>query len=187
MSEQALQRLVELLKVLADESRLRLIGVLATRECSGGELAHLLGLRAATVSHHLTRLREAGLVSVRAEGTTRYYRLDADALAALRGDLLEPARVSELVPEARPGAFEQKVLDTFLDGEVIRRIPSSRKKRDVLLQWLADAFELGRAYSEAEVNERLLRHHWDSATLRRELVGGGWMTRDAGTYCRVAR
>ena len=186
MSEDELKRMVAVLKVLADESRLRMVGILASRPCTGGELAQLLGLRAATVSHHLARLKEVGLVSVRAEGTSRIYSLDSEALSTLQDEVLDPGHVAEIVPEAAPGAFESKVLQAFFDGEKLVRIPSSRKKRRVVLQWLAERFPVGVPLSEAEVNERLQRHHWDSATLRRELVGGGFMTREAGTYLRTS-
>jgi len=49
--------------------------------------AERLGLSAATISHHMTILREAGLVAARKEGTWVYYRLDADALATVLGRL----------------------------------------------------------------------------------------------------
>ena len=51
-----------------------------------------------------------------------------------------------------------------------------------MLKWLARQFRQGRGYREAEVNEILQRRHWDSATLRRELVGHGMMARQAGVY-----
>jgi hypothetical protein len=184
MSEDDLQRLVAALKALADASRLRILGILAAGERTGGELAELCELRASTVSHHLTRLRELGLVTVRAEGSSKVYGLDADALASLQGGLV-PESLAERVPEAQPGSFAAKVLEAFVDGTTLTKIPSSRKKREVILDWLAHDFEVGETVSEAVVNERIQRHHWDSATLRRELVGGGWMTRDAGRYTRV--
>jgi hypothetical protein len=106
-------------------------------------------------------------------------------LSSLRGDLLVPDRMRELVPEAREGSFEAKVLDAFVEGQRLVRIPSSRKKRDVVLDWLVQRFPLGEEVSEADVNERLQQAHWDSATLRRELVGGGWMVREAGRYTRL--
>lgn len=187
MSQEQLDRLLAVLKVLADASRLRIVGILADRECSGGELAELLDLRAATVSHHLTRLRELGLVSVRSEGTRRLYRLDAETLAAVQASLGPPQRLAELVPEARPDAYARKVLAAFVEGDQLLQIPAARRKRDVVLGWLARRFALGEQLQEAEVNERLARHHWDTATLRRELVGGGWMTREAGIYRRVER
>jgi len=184
MSEDELRRLVGALKVLADESRLRILGILAAGPRTGGELAELCELRASTVSHHLHRLRELGVVSVRAEGASKVYSLDADALASLQQPLREPSRMAELVPEARAGSFERKVMDAFVDGQHLSKIPSSRKKREVILGWLVLDFPLDEPVSEATVNERIQRHHWDSATLRRELVAGGWMTRDRGWYTR---
>jgi len=185
MSEEELQRLVGALKVLADESRLRILGILAAGERTGGELAELVDLRASTISHHLTRLVELGVVTVRSEGSSKVYGLDADTLSSLRGDLLVPDRMVEMVPEAQPGSYEAKVLDAFVAGPELTKIPSSRKKRIVVLDWLVQRFPLGETVSEAEVNERIQLAHWDSATLRRELVGGGWMSREAGRYTRL--
>jgi len=185
MSEDELKRLVGALKVLADASRIRILGILAAGDRTGGELAELCDLRASTVSHHLTRLRELGVVSVRAQGSSKLYSLDADALAALQQPLREPARMAELVPEARDGSFERKVMEAFVDGQQLTKIPSSRKKREVILGWLVLDFAVEEPVSEATVNERLQRHHWDSATLRRELVGGGWMSREGGWYTRL--
>ena len=182
-----LEEVLSMLKVLADESRLRMLGILADRECSGVELAELLDLRAATVSHHLVRLRQLGLVTVRAEGTRRLYRLDASALAAFRDRLDSPRQLADLVPEARPGVYAQRVLGAFVEGQALKRIPATRRKRDIVLEWIAGGFRPGEELSEAQVNERLGRHHWDTATLRRELVGGGWMTRSGGVYRRVER
>lgn len=184
MSEDELQRLVEALKGLADASRLRILGILAAGERTGGELAELCNLRASTVSHHLTRLQELGLVTVRAEGTSKIYGLDAEALEALQIGLV-PEQLAQRVPEAQPGSFAAKVLEAFVDGPTLVRIPSSRKKREVILDWLVADFTVGDTVSEAVVNERIQRHHWDSATLRRELIGGGWMTRERGQYTRV--
>lgn len=58
------------LKALADASRLKILGLLASRECSVEELATLLDLKAPTVSHHLARLRDAELVSMRGQGNS---------------------------------------------------------------------------------------------------------------------
>jgi hypothetical protein len=76
--------------------------------------------------------------------------------------------------------WEQKVLDSFLDGERLVRIPAKMKKRDVILRWLQGAFELGIKYPESEVNRILRRHHADCATLRRELFESGYLHRQGG-------
>ena len=83
-------------------------------------------------------------------------------------------------------AWEQKVLRDFFDGERLKEIPASRKKRAVILKRLADQFSSGARYRETQVNEVLLRHHPDPATLRRELVGAGLLQREQSIYWRPA-
>jgi DNA-binding transcriptional ArsR family regulator len=73
--------LLDLLKALADESRLKILRLLGEHEYSVGDLARSVELGEPTVSHHLTRLREVGLVSLRMAGNQRYYRLNGTGLA----------------------------------------------------------------------------------------------------------
>lgn len=187
MGEEQLQTIVRFFKALADESRLRLVGLLAGGERSVDELAALVQLTPPTVSHHLARLRGLGLVAMRQEGTTHLYRLDVEALRALSRSALEPAQIAALVDDVAGEAWERKVLRDFFEGERLKEIPPSRKKRLVVLKWLANRFEPGVRYPEREVNERLKRHHPDAATLRRELVSDAHhlMQRDHGVYWRI--
>lgn len=173
--------LLAFFKAMGDETRLRIIGLLAGRERSVEELAALLDLRTPTVSHHLARLRRVGLVAMRAEGTTHYYRFVAEPLQELHRRL-RPESVASLVPDPGDDPWERKVLRDFLDGERLKEIPASLKKRLVILRWLAGEFEPDRDYPEALVNEVLKRHHPDFATLRRLLVDHRFMTRDHGVY-----
>jgi len=69
MGEEEQQAALQFFRALADESRLKIVGLLANGERGVDELADALKLRAPTVSHHLAKLREAGLVRMRAEGT----------------------------------------------------------------------------------------------------------------------
>ncbi|HEX5726935.1 MAG TPA: metalloregulator ArsR/SmtB family transcription factor [Longimicrobiaceae bacterium] len=172
------------LKLLANETRLKLLGLLAGRERSVGELAEIVGLKEPTISHHLAKLHEAGLVEMRPEGTAHLYRLASDALQQLSRDLFTPEKMVSLAGQAEGDAWERKVLGTFLAGERLTKIPDTRKKRDVVLRWLATRFEYGRRYPEPEVNEIIKRHHVDSATLRRELVGARLLQRENAVYWR---
>ena len=188
MGEEALQVVLRFFKALADESRLRLLGVLAERERSVEELAALLNLKAPTVSHHLNKLKELGLVRMRAEGTTHLYALDGEALRTMSKDVLTPEKMVSLVDDVEGEAWERKVLKDFFEGERLKEIPASRKKRLVVLKWLAGRFEPGRPYSEREVNEVIKRYHPDAATLRRELIAARHplMRRERGVYWRPA-
>jgi len=171
-------------KTLADASRLRLLGVLATGERSVDELAALLELRAPTVSHHLARLRSLRLVTLRVAGNVHFYRLDEDALRSLSRDVLSVERVASFADDIQAEAWERKVLRDFFDGERLKEIPASRKKREVILRMLATDFKPGKRYTEKQVNHLLLRHHADPATLRRELVGAGLVRREQSMYWR---
>src|ERR1700756_5424278 len=80
--------LLRFFKSLADESRLKIIGLLASTEHNVQDLAKLLKLKEPTVSHHLAFLREAGLVQMRTDGNTHWYRLDFEALHAVSRSVL---------------------------------------------------------------------------------------------------
>ena len=69
------------------------------------------------------------------------------------------------------------------DGKLVS-IPLVRSKRLVVLDHLAQQFEPGTYYTEAEVNETLSAYHPDVASLRRHLVDENFMTRDLGIYWR---
>ncbi len=185
MSDEEQQSVVRFLKALADESRLKIVGLLANGERSVEELAATLRLKPPTVSHHLAKLREVGLVRMRAEGTTHVYMLDVEALRRMNRDLLTPERIAAIVEDDTDAAYAAKVLRAFLDGETLKEIPASRKKREVILRWLAARFEPGVRYPEKQVNAIIQRHHADSATLRRELVDGRWLQREQGFYWRT--
>jgi hypothetical protein len=80
---------------------------------------------------------------------------------------------------------DQRVLSTFLkDGRLVV-MPAKRSKRLVVLDHLAQQFEPGRTYTEAEVNAKLARFDDDYAALRRHLVDEGFMTRQASVYWRT--
>lgn len=63
-------------KALADEQRRRILQLLRSGEQPAGALAGSLGVKPATVSHHLAQLKAAGLVRVRRDGQQRIYTLN---------------------------------------------------------------------------------------------------------------
>ena len=73
----------------------------------------------------------------------------------------------------------------FDDDGRLHTIPSKRAKLLLVLDELAQRFELGQVYSEAEVNAALAAVHPDVAALRRYLVDDGFMTREDGRYWRT--
>jgi hypothetical protein len=184
MTESDQEQLLAFFKAMANESRLKLVGLLAQREHSVQELAQATGLTEPTVSHHLAVLKEIGLVSVRAEGVVRWHSLVPKALSSMNRALLDKKRVTALAP--RKGDTDARVLSSFVDADgKLVQIPANRTKRLVILKWLAREFDEDARYLEREVNASIQRHHWDSATLRRELIGHRMLAREKGVYWRL--
>jgi len=181
-----LETLLRYLKTLADQTRLRILGLLANQPRSVEELAHLLDLKAATISWHLGKLKELDLVQMRAEGNTHVYRLNGKGLGRINHMLGSPERMALWADEQAGDMWERKVIADYVQNGRLKAIPAYRKKREILLRWLAGQFESGRTYTEKEVNEILGRYHDDSATLRRELVGYKLLQRERGIYWRTS-
>jgi hypothetical protein len=82
-------------------------------------------------------------------------------------------------------AQAQASLKNFVDGEKLRTIPARRLKKLVVFDWLAQRFDLGRVYTESEVNAALALAHDDVATLRRGMYDEYFLDRRDGTYWRT--
>jgi DNA-binding transcriptional ArsR family regulator len=76
------------LKALADEARLNILALLLQGPHTGEQLAVLLDLSASTISHHLARLRQAGLVRAEAASYYSVYHCEAGALEAIARQLI---------------------------------------------------------------------------------------------------
>jgi hypothetical protein len=173
--------LVTFFKALADANRLKMVGLLAQRGYSVEELAALLDLKPPTVSHHLSKLAQAGLVTARAEGYYSIYQLNREALEAAARRLFSSEQIAAAAGKVDLDAYDRKVLANFIlpDGR-LKEIPAQRRKLELVLRHVVTTFEPGVKYSEKQVNQALARFHEDTATLRRELVGYGFMKRDSG-------
>jgi hypothetical protein len=70
------------------------------------------------------------------------------------------------------------------DGRLVI-MPTKRAKLLLVLDHLAQEFELGTTYAERDVNAVLESYHEDYAALRRYLVDEGFLTREGGVYWRT--
>jgi DNA-binding transcriptional ArsR family regulator len=108
-SQDEFQSAVDMLKLLGDETRLRIIWALLDGEHSVNELATLVGAQAAGVSQHLAKLRLARLVRTRRQGTRIYYVADDTHVRRLVEEVLSHA---DHVTRAAPEASEAVPLET---------------------------------------------------------------------------
>lgn len=75
--------LPETFRALADPTRRRILDLLKKRSMAAGEIAEQFDMTGATISHHLSVLKRAGLVSDRHEGKYIYYDLNLSVLEEL--------------------------------------------------------------------------------------------------------
>jgi DNA-binding transcriptional ArsR family regulator len=143
------ESLIALLKALADGQRLRMLEAMARSDHSVEDLARLTGLAAPTVSRHLKRLREAGLAGRRRAGKHRDHFLKPAAfdplLAWVQG--LQRARSR---PEYAAAGYREEVLQRFMEDEE-RRLPTHPRKRELVLDWLAQLLSEERFYRREEL------------------------------------
>lgn len=173
--------LVQFFKALADETRLTIVGLLARESLTGEQLAAMLKVKPATISHHLAKLAEAGLVEVEGlRGREKPYRLRLDAIHNMAQRLLAQETLPQVTQDVDTDAFDRKVVRDFTrrDGS-LKEIPAQQKKLQAVLRHIVKAFEPGREYTEKHVNLKLARFHADIASLRRELISHKLLERDA--------
>lgn len=182
------EELVNFFKALADTNRLKIVGLLAEKSYSVEELAEVLKLKPSTISHHLARLAEAGLVHAHSESYYNVYQLDQSVLHEKVRTMFTQSELSNMAAEVDANAYDKKVIKDYSrrDGS-LKTLPAQRKKLEAVLRYVVQAFDVGKRYSEKQVNEILAGYNEDTATLRRELVGFGLMQREGGggEYWRV--
>jgi len=89
-STQDVTRFADMLSALGAEARLRILRLLLTAHPDGmvvGEIGEELEIPNSTLSHHLDKLRNEGLVSMQREGTFLRYRANTTSLEELLGFL----------------------------------------------------------------------------------------------------
>ena len=114
--------ILEVLKALADQSRLRLTAILLRGEFTVQELTRIMGTGQSRVSHHLKVLTEAGILAVKRQGTWSYYRAGgpspffAAICSAVEQGLAElPEREQDLVAVANVLEERRKRSQEFFD------------------------------------------------------------------------
>lgn len=130
-----------LLSLLGDATRVRLVALLAREELSVAELVEATGVPQSRVSTHLGRLRDAGLVRDRKAGTSAYYSLAEAAMP-------EPARKVLALVRA-------EVSDATLAADARRAEAVVKRRRDGLVWPESVAGSMERHYSPGRTWESM--------------------------------
>lgn len=180
-----LEKSLKIIKALADESRLKIVNSLLEKPQYVEELSQRLDLAASTVSFHLKKLEEAGLLQKKKEQYYIVYRLD-DTLFDLSLKQIVSFSNDELIEQLeRIAKYRQKVLRTYFKEGRLMQIPKQHKKRWIVFEEIVKEFEPDRIYEEKELNEVIMRFHEDYCTIRRELIGEKVLARRDSKYWLV--
>jgi hypothetical protein len=159
----------ELVGLLAEPERLRVLAALVLGARTPAEVAAATGLDARAVGRALQKLRAGGLV-----GPDGHVRPEV---------FKDAARAAAPAPPAGGD-----VVDRFVRDGRLLSFPAQESKRRQVLELVAQTFEPGRRYPEREVDAVL--RAWteggeaDHAALRRYLVDHGLLSRSGGEYWR---
>lgn len=174
-----------LFKCLADKSRIQIIKSLDKEDMYVERLAERLGLSPPTVSFHLKKLEDAGIVVSRKEQYYTVYALCRETLAVNIMETITGGSMERTIQDERDEAYRRKVLSSFMEYGKLKNIPAQLKKKNIVLAEIAKAFEPGRTYTEKEINLIIADFHDDFCTLRRDMVGAGLLCRNNGIYKRL--
>ncbi|MCA1292468.1 metalloregulator ArsR/SmtB family transcription factor [Paenibacillus sp. alder61] len=181
-----LDRIVQFHKTVGDVTRIRIIALLKNGPLHGQALAGKLGVSPPTVTHHMTKLREADLIYERRDKNTIYFYLNEKSLALQARAILT---VGDGGADASGDPGGEKTLDRMAvlrnfftkDGR-LKHLPAQQKKKRIVLEHLIQGLEPHRKYAEKEINEYILKFHEDFATIRREFIMHQYMYREDGIY-----
>ena len=172
---------LELLKLIADETRLKILNILLKEDSYIEKIACELSLTPATICYHLKKMESAGVVNCSRSQFYIIYSLNRDIFEK---PLYELIKKDDVVIDTEK-KYKKEVISNFFKYGRLTQIPTQRKKREIVLFEILKQFETDRDYGEKEVNEIILRYHEDFCTIRREMIAFGMMMRDHEIYKRV--
>ncbi len=169
---------LELLKLLADETRLDILNLLLKEDSYVEKIACELSLTPATICYHLKKMETAGVVKCSRSQFYMIYSLNREIFDKPLYELIQKdAPVLDIEEK-----YKKEVLSHFFKYGKLTQIPTQRKKREIVLFEIAKRFERVRKYDEKEVNAIIHEFHEDHCTIRREMIACGIMAREKETY-----
>ena len=173
-----MEKNLELLKLLADETRLLILNRLMCDDSYAEKLACELSLTSATICYHLKKLEAGGLVSSKRSQFCMIYSLNREIFEK---PIYELIKIGESVTDPDE-KYRREILSNFFRYGKLKQLPAQRKKREIVLREIAKSFDPEKVYSENEVNDIIHTFHEDHCLIRREMIALGIMERENERY-----
>ncbi len=176
---------ISIMKSLSDSSRLQVLNVIMDKPQYVEELAHRLNLAVSTVSFHLKKLENVGLVNKRKEQYYTVYSLNEELFSLTLRELVTFDNIEKYIQDERIERYRRKILKAFFHKNRLIKLPVQRKKRLIVLNEFIRLFQLNREYKESEVNAIINTIYDDHSSIRRMLIDEGIMKRNELAYWLV--
>jgi len=173
---------IEIMKALADGSRLQALNILMEKPQYVEELAHRLNLAVSTVSFHLKKLEAVGLVNKIKEQYYVIYSINKEIFNLSLRELISFNNVEKYAQDERIKKYKEKVLRTFIKKGQLTALPVQHKKKLIILDEFAKKFKPEISYKEEEVDEIINTMYDDHCTIRRLMIEEGLMKRENQIY-----
>ena len=173
---------IEIMKSLADTSRLQVLNAVLQKPQYVEELAHRINLAVSTVSFHLKKLEKAGLVCKKKDQYYIIYQVNDEIFNLTLRELTSFDNIEKFVQDERVEKYRQKVLKNFMQNKRLTKLPVQRKKKLIILDEFVKKFSSNKTYTENEVDSLINETYGDHCTIRRLLIEEGIMQRENQIY-----
>ncbi|MBQ2736473.1 MAG: DUF2087 domain-containing protein [Clostridia bacterium] len=169
---------LEILKLLADKTRLDILNALMKEDSYVEKIACDLSITPATICYHLKKMESVGMVKCSRSQFYMIYSLNKEIFDKPLIELVK----NDTPLENSEDKYRKEVISNFFKLGKLISIPTQRKKREIVLAEISKSFKKGKIYAEKEVDEIIHKFHEDHCTIRREMIGCGLMKRENGKY-----
>lgn len=173
---------IEIMKSLADSSRLMIINSLLEKPQYGEELAARLNLAVSTVSFHLKKMEKAGLLKKKKDQYYMVFHVNEDLFNTTLREFVSFPNIEKFVQDERINDYRTKVIHTFFKNGKLLKLPAQHKKRWIVLEEIASRFIEDRIYDEPEVDSIIEEVFDDYCSIRRYFIEENIMSRKDGKY-----
>lgn len=177
-----IEKSIEIMKALADASRLQALNALMEKPQYVEELAQRLNLAVSTISFHLKKLEAVGLVTKSKEQYYTIYSINGELFSLTLRELTAFNNIEKYIQDERIKKYRQKVLSTFIKRGRLLALPVQHKKKLIILDEFLKKFSPGKKYYEKEVDTLINEIYDDHCTIRRLLIEEGLMERENQKY-----
>jgi predicted transcriptional regulator len=176
------QESISIMKALADSSRLMILNSLFEKPQYVEEISKRINLAVSTVSFHLKKMEEAGLVSKSKQQYYFIYEINKEIFNKTLEQFVKFDNIEKFAQEERIEEYKQKIIKTFFRGKKLFKLPSQNMKRWIVLEVILNKFTREKDYSEQEVDEIIKSVYDDYCTVRRYFIDEKVMLREGATY-----